>query len=76
VAWVVDVLDDFFGLPVTLGAVGVLEFYVGHTAPPSGQPCGWVSAVAVPGGDTARQDAFNCASVNVCEGFRCQAKCI
>jgi hypothetical protein len=28
------------------------------------------SAVAVPGGDTARQDAFNCAFVKVCEGFR------
>jgi hypothetical protein len=32
------------------------------------------SAVAVPGGDTAQQDALNCASVNICEGFRCQAK--
>ena len=31
-------------------------------------------AVAVPGGDAARQDALNCASVKVCEGFRCQAK--
>ena len=29
---------------------------------------------AIPGGDTARQDALNCASINVCEGFRCQAK--
>jgi hypothetical protein len=28
------------------------------------------SAIAVPGGDTARQDALNCASVKVCEGFR------
>ena len=27
-------------------------------------------AVAVPGGDTVRQDAFNCAAVNICEGFR------
>ena len=31
-------------------------------------------AVAVLGGDTARQDALNCASVKVCEGFRWQAK--
>ena len=30
--------------------------------------------VAIPGGDTARQDALNCASVKVCEGFRGQAK--
>ena len=26
-------------------------------------------AVAVPGGDTARQDALDCASVKVCESF-------
>ena len=26
-------------------------------------------AVAVPGGDTARQDALNCTSVKVCEGI-------
>ena len=26
-------------------------------------------AVAVPGGDTARQDALNCISVKVCEVF-------
>ena len=31
-------------------------------------------AVAVPGGDTARQDALNCASVKVCQGFRYQDK--
>ena len=31
-------------------------------------------AVAVPGSETARQDALNCVSVKVCEGFRCQAK--
>ena len=29
------------------------------------------SAVAVPGGDTARQDALNWASIKVCEGFKC-----
>jgi hypothetical protein len=28
------------------------------------------SAVAEPGGVTARNDALNCASVKVCEGFR------
>ena len=31
-------------------------------------------AVAIPGGDAARQDAPKCASVKVCESFRCQAK--
>ena len=31
-------------------------------------------AVAVPGDDTVRQDVLNCASVKVCEGFRCQDK--
>ena len=30
-------------------------------------------AVAVPGGDTARQDALDCASVKVCECFWWQA---
>jgi hypothetical protein len=42
VAWVVVVLDDLFGLPVTSGAIGVLE---GSSLPPvmrslSGEPCG------------------------------------
>jgi hypothetical protein len=41
----VVILDDLFGLPVTSGAVGVLEarsFAPGvvQTAPPSGVPCG------------------------------------
>ena len=31
-------------------------------------------AAAVPGGDTARQDALDCASVKVCECFWSQAK--
>ena len=31
-------------------------------------------AVAVLGGDTARQDALNCASVKVSQGFMCLAK--
>ena len=31
-------------------------------------------AVAIPGGDTARQDALHCASVKVCEGLLGQAE--
>ena len=31
-------------------------------------------AVTVAGGDTSQQDALNCASVKVFEGFWCQAK--
>ena len=31
-------------------------------------------AITVPGGDTARRDVLNCASVKVCEGFRGQSK--
>ena len=34
----------------------------------------WAGAVAVSGGDTARQDALDCASVKVCECFWLQAK--
>ena len=34
------------------------------------------SAVVVPNSDIARQDALHCASVKVCECFRCQAKFI
>jgi hypothetical protein len=74
---VVDVLDDLFGIPVTLGAVGVLK---GRQCAPSDaldrphhpleSPAVAGGAVAIPGGDTARQDALNCASVNVCEGLR------
>jgi hypothetical protein len=30
----------------------------------------FLGAVAVPGGDIARQDALDCASVKVCECFR------
>ena len=30
-------------------------------------------AVAILGSDAARQDALNCASVKVCDGFWCQA---
>ena len=64
-ARVVVVLDYLFGLPVTSGAVGVLE---GRQCAPGDAVKG--GAVAVPGGDTARQEAFNCTSVKVCEGLR------
>ena len=67
-AWVVGVLDDLFGLPVTSGAVGVLEgrlFAPGDTLCRPHYPLESLTvvggAVAVPGGDTA------CASVKVCE---------
>ena len=76
----VDVLDNLFGLPVTSGAVSVLE---GRQCAPGealGRPHNplEISAVTaglvvVPGGDTARQDALNFASVKVCEGLRGQA---
>jgi hypothetical protein len=66
---VVDALD-IFGLSVTSGDVGVLE---GRLCAPSdalGRPhhpleSPAVAGDAVPGGDTARQDAFYCASVKV-----------
>ena len=61
-AWVVDVLDDLFGLPVTSAAVVVLE---GRQCAPSDmlgrphhhleRPAVAGGAVAIPGGDTARQ---------------------
>ena len=75
-ARVVVVLDDLFILPVTSGAVGVLE---GKYFSPCVVLCRphhpleslavVGDAVAIPGGDTAQQDALNCASVKVCEGF-------
>ena len=40
-----------------------IKFYWSHTVP-----------VAVPGCDTARQEALDCASVNVCQGFGWQAR--
>ena len=77
----VDVLDDLFGILVTSGAVGVLE---GRQCAPGdalGRPHHSLEssavaggAVAVPGSDTARQDVLNCASINVCESLRGQAK--
>ena len=66
---VVVVLDYLFGLPVTLGAVGVLEgryFAPGDTLCRPHYPLVEGGAVAVPGGYTARQDALGCASVEVC----------
>ena len=60
-AQVVNVLDNLFGLPVTSGAVGVLE---GRQCAPGDALCRPQyplesltvvgGAVAVPGGDTAR----------------------
>ena len=80
-AQVVDVLDDLSGLPVTSGVVGVLEFrqcppgdFFGRLHHPLESPAVAGSAVAMPGGDTARQNVFNCASVKVCEGLRGQAE--
>ena len=75
-ACVVDVLDDLFVLPVTLGAVGVLEDrqcapgdVLGRLHHPLESPAG-----AIAGGDTDRHDAFNCASVKAFEGLRGQAE--
>ena len=65
----VDVLNDLFSLPVTLGAVGVLE---GRQCAP-GDALGRLHhpleslavAGAVSGSDIARQDALNRAPVKV-----------
>ena len=72
----VVVLDDIFCLPVTSDAVGVLEGRkfaygdaLGRTHHHQETLAVEGGAVAVPGGDTARQDAFDCASVNVRQGF-------
>ena len=68
----VYVLDYHFGLPVTSGAVGVLEGRqcapgdaLGRLHHPLESPVVAGGAVSGPGGDTARQDALNCASVKV-----------
>jgi hypothetical protein len=53
VARVVVVLDDLFGLPVTSGAVGVIE---GRPRHPLESPAVAGGAVAVPFGIQARQD--------------------
>ena len=62
---------------MTLGAVGVLEgrqYAPGDTLGRPHHPLERFAcaggAVAVPGSDTARQDAFNCGSVKICEGSR------
>ena len=68
-AQVAEVLDDLIGRPVTPGAVNVLA---GRQCD-SGEPCS-CRQIAVPGGDTARQDALNDASVEVCGGLRGQAE--
>jgi hypothetical protein len=76
VARVVGVLDYLFDLPMASGAVGVQEggkFTPGNALRRPHHPLASFvvvgSAVAVPGGDSARQDALNCASIKVCEGF-------
>ena len=76
-----EVLDDLLGLPVTPDALDVLE---GRQCAPGdglGRPhhpleslADVDGAVAVPGDDTARQDAFNGASVKICEGHMGQAR--
>ena len=72
----VVVLDYLFGLPVTSDGVGVLEgryFSPGDALSRPHCPLESLTvvggAVAVPGGETARQDALDCASVKVCQGF-------
>ena len=77
----VVVVDDLFGLPGTSGIAGVLEgrYFASGGAlcrphHPLENPAVADSAIAIPGGGTAGQDAVNCASVQFCEGFRCQAK--
>jgi hypothetical protein len=80
---VVDVFDYLFGLPVTSGAVGVLEGrectpgdVLGKMHHPLESPAVAGCAVTEPGADTAQQNALNCASVKVSEGFIGQAKCL
>jgi hypothetical protein len=54
---------------VTSGGVGVLE---GRPHYPPESLAVVCRAVALPGGDTAQQDALDCAFVKVCECFWCQ----
>ena len=71
----VIVLDYLFGLPLTLGAVGPGGQVVspadvlGRSHHPPESPAVVGGAVAIPGGDTARQDALYCASIKVCKGL-------
>ena len=67
------VLDDLFGLPMTLGAVDDLEGrqcapgdVLGRAHHPLESP---VADIAAPEGDTAQRDALNGASVKFCEGL-------
>ena len=76
----VDVLDDLFGIPVISAVVGVMEgrlFFPSDALCRSHHPLENFAveggAVAVPGCDTARQDALDCASVQVCQDFGGQA---
>jgi hypothetical protein len=64
---------------VTLGAVGVLEGSqcapgdgLGRPHHPLESPAVAGCAVALPCGDTSRQDALNCSFIEVCEGLRGQ----
>ena len=70
-----DVLDYLIGLPVTSRVVSILEGR--HCAPddalgrphhPLERPVVAGGVVAVPGDDTALQEALNCASVKACRG--------
>ena len=65
-----QVLDVLLVLLLTPGAVAVLK---GRQWASGESPMVADGAVAVPGSDTARQDALNGASVKVCEGLRGQA---
>ena len=73
----VAVLDDLYGHPVTSGGVCVLEGRsfapgdaLGRPHHPLESPAVEGDAAAVPGGDTARQDALNFTSVKVCGGCK------
>jgi hypothetical protein len=67
-ARVAEVLDDLLGLPVTPGAVDVLEGRPQLLESPAVVG----GAIAVPGGDISLQDALTGASVEVYEGLRGQ----
>ena len=76
-AWVADVLDDLLSLPVTPGTGGQAVCpgdALGRPRHPLESPAAVDIAISVLGGDTARQDTLNCASVEVCVGLRGQAK--
>ena len=70
-AHVVDDIDDLFGLPVTSGVIGVMEGRrcacdaLGRPHHPLENLTVAGSAVAVPGGDAARQGSLDCASVKM-----------